>query len=180
MPDRLSAIHESGHAVAAYLLGGFPERVFIRSEGDSVGHVAYLSVVAEQIARAALVGTRDIDQEVVMRFLIASAAGPVAQAKAMNGVHSYPFPWTTFGGFADHGIATRLMTAAGDLLDTSLDDLVDDAGYLLTARWDAVERVANELMRHKEIGFEELRFAVLGFTEEERHDDAGLSGQVAA
>jgi hypothetical protein len=54
------------------------------------------------------------------------------------------------------------MTAAGDLLHTSLDDLVDEAADLLEARWDAVERVAGELRRYGEIGFKELQHAVLG------------------
>lgn len=51
----------------AYLLGEFPERISIRTEsrteGHSLGHVAYLQVEAESIARAALLGRRDIDRE---------------------------------------------------------------------------------------------------------------------
>ena len=93
----------------------------------------------------------------------------MAQKKSMGvGVQSSPFPWDVYGGSQDHGDATRLMTAAGDLLYTSLDDLVDEATDLLEARWDAVERVAGELMRYEELGFEELRFAVLGFVDTRR------------
>jgi hypothetical protein len=102
-----------------------------------------------------------------MRNLISTAAGRVAQAKAMgSGVRSYPFPWTTYGGDHDHRVTTKLMAAAGDLLHTSLDDLVDEAHDLLEARWDAVERVAGELRRYEEIGYEELQFAVQGFGDE--------------
>jgi hypothetical protein len=166
MSDRLSAIHEAGHATVAYLLGEYPERISIRTQGDSLGHVAYLQVEAQAIARAALLGKRDIDRETVMRNMIATAAGPVAQRKAMgSGVRSYPFPWSAYDGMHDHAVATRLMTAAGDLLHTSLDDLVDEAADLLEARWDAVERVAGELRRYGEIGFKELQCAVLGFVD---------------
>lgn len=167
MTDRLSSFHEAGHATVSYMLGELPERVSIRTEGNSLGHVAYLQVEAEAIARAAVLGKRDVDRVTVMRNLVATAAGPVAQAKATGGVHrSFPFPWTMHGGMGDHAQATRLMTAAGDLLHTSLDDLVDEAADLLEARWDAVERVAGELRRYKEIGFKELQFAVLGFGDE--------------
>ncbi len=165
MPDKLSAFHEAGHATIAYLLGEFPERVSIRRKGDSYGHMRYLGVEADQVARAAILGTREIDRDIVMANLLAAAAGPVAQSLKMNGVRSSPFPWTTFGGFRDHAIATKLMGAAGDLLYTTLEDVADEASDLLKARWDAVERVAAELMRYKEIGFEELRAAILGFVD---------------
>jgi hypothetical protein len=166
MSDRLSSVHESGHATVGYLLGEFPERVSIRTQGDSLGHVQYLRVEAEAIARAAVLGKRDVDRDRVMSNLLATAAGPVAQRKAMGiYVRSYPFPWSTYDGMHDHAVATRLMTAAGDLLYTSLDDLVDEAADLLEARWDAVERVAGELRRYGEIGFKELQHAVLGFVD---------------
>ena len=149
------------------MLGELPERISIRTQGDSLGHVQYLRVEAEGIARAALLGKRDVDRDRVMSNLLATAAGPTAQKQAMGagGVRSYPFPWDVYGGSRDHGIAVRLMTAAGDLLHTSLDDLVDEAADLLEARWDAVERVAGELMRWQEIGYEELQRAVLGFVD---------------
>ena len=167
MSDRLSAIHEAGHATVAYLLNEMPERISIRTEGDSLGHVQYLAVESHAIARAAVLGKRDVDRDRVMSNLLSTAAGPVAQRKAMGagGVRSYPFPWDVYGGSRDHGIAVRLMTAAGDLLHTTLDDLVDEAADLLEARWDAVERVAGELRRYGEIGFKELQFAVLGFVD---------------
>jgi hypothetical protein len=169
--DRLSAYHEAGHSTLGYLLGQLPERISIRTQGDSQGHVQYLAVEAESIARAALVGTRDIDRDRVMQNLVATAAGPVAQAKVMGGVRSYPFAWTRFDGMHDHAVATRLMTAAGDLLHTSLDDLANEAADLLEVPriWAAVDRVARELMRYQELDFRHLQLVVLGAVDDDSH-----------
>lgn len=171
MTDRLSAIHEAGHATVGYLLGQFPERVSIKAQGNSGGHVAYLQVEAESIARAALLGRRDIDREVVSNDLVSIAAGPLAQAMSQGGARSTPFAWSEYGGYYDHGIATRLLTAAVDLIDMrNLDDAVESARDLLEEPriWAATERVARELMRYQEIDFKLLQFAVLGAVDDKK------------
>lgn len=165
MTDRLTSIHEAGHSTLGYLLGEMPEVVSIKTEGYSLGHVQYLGVEADAIARAAVLGRRNVDRDRVMSNLISTAAGPVAQALHMGGARSIPFPWTTYGGMADHSQATKLMTAAGDLLRTRyLDDVVEEARDLLQVPriWEAVERVSRELMRYKELDFKHLELVVLG------------------
>jgi hypothetical protein len=159
------------------VLGEFVERVSIRQEnvpwGVSEGHTAYLSVEANAIARAAILGTGDVDLEIVTRSLISTAAGPLAQAKYMGapGLRSVPLDWTLFGGERDLQAAIRLLNAAGDRLGVpDLDDVVSEARELLDVpeTWEAVERVANELLRYRELGFLEIRAAVWGFVEERR------------
>lgn len=171
MSDRLSAIHEAGHATVGYLLGHFPEVVSIKAQGNSGGHVAYLQVEAESIARAAVLGRRDIDREVVSNDLVAFAAGPVAQSLTVGGVRSVPFAWSVHGGSHDHSMASRLLAAAKDLAPLrDLDDAVESARDLLEEPriWAATERVARELMRYEEIGYKELQFAVLGHVDDRK------------
>ena len=152
----------------SYLWGSFPERTSIRTQGNSLGHTLYLRAESETIARAAVVGTRHIDSQLVMQNLVATAAGPAAEAMVMGDARTYPFPWTTYGGMRDHQIATTLMTAAGDLLHTSLNDLVEEAFDLLELPriWTAVDAVARELMRYEELDYNHLQLIVIGATGE--------------
>ena len=138
------------------------------TSGTSLGHTAYLSVETKAIAQAAIIGTCDVDRdrEVVMRNLLSTAAGPLAQAKYMERLGwEVPFNWAVFGGERDRWAAKQLMSAAGDLLHVrDLDDVVSEARNLLEVpeTWEAVERVADELLRFGELEFLDVHYAVLG------------------
>jgi hypothetical protein len=164
--DSLTATHEAGHAVAGLAVGEFPELASIRAEGHSLGHVQSLHVEAETIARAALLGRRPQDREIVTSHLISSAAGPVAQAMISGGLaRSFPFPWELHGGLRDQEIIETLRGHAGNLLEVNEDDVVQRAIDLLEEPriWQAVERVAHSLQRWGELDYNEIQSAVLGY-----------------
>lgn len=170
--DRLVAFHEGGHSVIAYLLDQFPEEVVIGAQtvpwgGTSTGHTRHLRVQSEAIARAAVYGNRDIDRELVENCLVSTAAGPVAEALHMGapGVRSRPFDWSLFGGDRDRQAVESIRRTAGRLLHMrSLDDAVDSATDLLEqpAVWGSVERVAEWLLRYRQMDYRELQLAVYG------------------
>jgi hypothetical protein len=164
--DKLSAFHEGGHAAISLLLDEFPDEASIRIEGDSLGHTSYLPVEARLIAEAAVTGSTQADRDIVMRYLVALAAGPVAQALHMRGSQTIFFDqtsWETFGGGQDFAQAERVMGKARGLLDSDLDDIVSEAFDMLEQPgvWSSVEHVAADLLRFGELDYEGIRDAVL-------------------
>jgi hypothetical protein len=165
--DTLTAFHEAGHATVSFLLGEMPEQVTIRPEGDSLGHMRYLGVEARGIAEAAVRGSTKADRDRVMAYLISTAAGPAAQAlKMRQGSRTVFFDqtsWETFDGGQDFAQADRVMQAASRLLVVDMDDIMSEAFDLLEqpAIWSSVEHLAADLLRFKELGYENIRDAVM-------------------
>lgn len=168
--DSLTAFHEAGHATVSYLLGEMPEEVAIRAEmlpgGESLGHTRYLSVESRAIAEAAVLGNSKQDRERVMRFLLATTAGPIAQSRFMRGPGASFFDqvgWEIFGGADDHAKVSRVLDLAKRLLYADLDDIVSEADNLLAQPniWSAVEQVAGDLLRYEQLDFEGVRGAIL-------------------
>jgi hypothetical protein len=168
--DALTAFHESGHATVSFLLGEMPEEVTIRAEelpeGLSEGHTRYLGVEARAIAEAAVLGRSPGDRERVTRFLIGTAAGPLAQSYYMRGPGASFMDeeaWVLFGGAMDYRQAVRITESAGTLLHVDLDDVVNEARDMLERPeiWSAVEQVAGDLLRFRELDYTGIRDAVM-------------------
>jgi hypothetical protein len=171
MMDTLSAYHEAGHATVSLLLGEMPDSASIAveelPEGVSEGHTRYLGVEARAIAEAAVLGRTKVDRERVTRYLIATAAGPAAQALYMRrGSRASLFDqtsWDIFGGSMDYQQAERVLEKARGLLYVDLNDVVNEACSLLEQPeiWSSVERVAGDLVRFGELDYEGIRDAVM-------------------
>jgi hypothetical protein len=163
--DALTAIHEAGHAVVAFVLDLMPEEVSIIPDDDSNGHMEYLPGQARNITRASFFGRTEADRDLVMRWLLASAAGPASQAMHMRG-HPVCFldevSWRTFGGGQDFKKAEMVRSKAGDLLTADLDDVASEAfDYLAQPEiWAAVEFLAQDLMRFRTLNYEGIEAAI--------------------
>ena len=166
MPDTLSAFHESGHATISFLLGEMPETVTIRPDDTSNGHTGLLPVMARSLVHAAATGTRKRDQKRIEAHLIVIAAGPMAQALHMRGAPVTFLDWRsweTFGGANDYAVAKELRgSTQGRLPVFTLDHAAEQAGALLRRRdtWESVARIAAELIRFKELSYDDLKFLV--------------------
>ena len=163
--DNLSAFHEGGHCVVSLLLGEMPENVSIRAEGDSLGHTSYLPVEATAIARAAMNARTKADRERVETFLLATAAGPAAQALKMRGTPVNFLDqgsWETFGGGQDYRQFELVREKAGSRFRIDRDQIVSEAfNFLDKPRvWAAVKRVAAELIRFKELTYDDLKLII--------------------
>ncbi len=168
--DVLTAFHESGHATVSFLLGELPEEVTIRPAmlpgGESLGHTKYLSVESRAIAEAAVLGRTKADRDRVMRFLISTAGGPIAQSIYQRGPGAGFFDevgWGVFGGADDYGKVCRVMDKAKHLLHADLDDIRAETFGLLAQPniWSSVEQVAGDLLRYQELNYEGVRDAVM-------------------
>jgi hypothetical protein len=168
--DTLTSFHEAGHAAISLLLDEFPDGASIRAEelpeGLSLGHTRYLPVEARLIAEAALFGNTPADRDRVMRYLVALAAGPAAEAFHMRGSRTIFLDqqsWETFGGAMDFRQAERVFGKARGLLDADLDDIVSEAFDMLEqpSVWSGVEHLAADLRRFGELDYEGIRDAVL-------------------
>ena len=79
------------------------------------------------------------------------------------GVRSRPFDWSLFGGDRDREVVESIRRTAGDLLHIrSLDGAVDSATDLLEqpAIWQSVERVAAELIRFRQLSYDDLKWLI--------------------
>jgi hypothetical protein len=163
--DALTAFHEAGHATVSFLLGEMPEEVSIKAEGDSLGHTRYLRVEARAIAEAVL-GNTKADQDRVWRFLVSTCAGPVAQSIYQRGPGASfmdETAWDIFNGGGDYRQAQLAFENARGPLNVTLSDVVSDAFNMLgdAGVWSAVEQVAGDLLRFKELDFGGVRNAIL-------------------
>jgi hypothetical protein len=100
-----------------------------------------------------------------MRFFIANAAGPAAQALHMRGTRSHlddETSWKAFDGGQDFARAVSLMTAAKRLLTVNLETIPDEAFDLLEQLgiWSAVGHVAQDLLRFGELDYQGIYDAV--------------------
>ena len=167
MLDNLIAHHEAGHATLAFLLNEMPEKVTIRPDDTSGGHTEYLPVLARSLIRSAATGTRKLDQKYIEANLIVRAGGPMSQALFMRRGSPITFidrdSWETFGGGTDYEVAEKLRERTRQRLPVfSLDHAAKQAHELLRRRdtWESVQRVAAELVRFKELGYDDLKFLI--------------------
>jgi hypothetical protein len=165
--DTLTAYHESGHATIGLLLEKSPEDVSIqfRDTDSSEGHTRFLSE-AGVIIRAAGQGNVDFARDRTMASLIATAAGPAAQAMHMRGGRTYFLDrdsWEIFGGVRDFEAAEGILGMTRQFVHADLDDIVEQAFDLLEQPeiWAGVEHVTKDLLRFKELDYEGVRDAVL-------------------
>jgi hypothetical protein len=165
--DTLISYHEAGHCTISYLLGEMPEKVTIRPDETSGGHTEYLPVLARSLIRSAATGTRKLDAKYIEANMIVRAAGPAAQARFMRRGSPITFidkgSWETFGGGTDYEVAEYLRESTRKRLPVfSLEDAAEQAHELLRRRdtWESVQRVAKELIRFKELGYDDLKLLI--------------------
>jgi hypothetical protein len=165
--DTLTAYHEAGHATVSLLYGELPDRVTIRADRDSAGHTALLGVEARAILQAAIRGRTAAHRDRVMRYLVGVAAGPAAQALHMRRGVRVNFDaantWATFGGSQDYGQLDFFVAGkARGLEDVTAEAVASEAQDFLEQPgvWSAVEQVAGDLLRFKELDYEGIRNAV--------------------
>jgi hypothetical protein len=166
--DTLTAYHEAGHATISLLLGEFPDSAAISVEGDSLGHTSYLPVEATAVARSALFGSTDADQERVRSYLLGLAAGPCAHALKMRGsrhIFIDADSWGIFGGGQDYAQFEQVRGIARRLVSASANDIVDETYDLLEqpSIWKSVEHVAHDLLRFRELDYAGIRDAALAY-----------------
>jgi hypothetical protein len=160
----LNAYHEAGHAVVGLLLGKSPEETTIRPGDDgSGGHTLYLGE-ARSIIAAAERGDVDFARQRTMAGLIATAAGPAAQAMHMRGGRTYFLDrdsWATFGGASDFDAAEWILNATRNFVHVDIDDVAEEASDLLEQpnTWAGVTNVAEDLLRFRELDFAGVRDA---------------------
>lgn len=146
--SRSTAIHEAGHAVAAIRTGLLFDRVTaiadVEAELDGALHWNDLEASGE-VAMAPLL------------VAVVLLAGPCAEARA-----SRKRPDQVFTGWA--AIDDRESVAQLGLSDAQFVAASRDALALVERDWPAIERVAAELQRGRELGFEDVEALVAAST----------------
>ena len=142
--SRSTAVHEAGHAVAAIRAGLVFDRVTaiadLEEELDGALHWNALEASGE-IA---------MPPELVAVVLL---AGPCAEARA-----SRKRPDQVFTGWA--AIDDRESVAQLGLSDAQFVAASRDAQALVERDWPAIERVAAELLRGRDLGYEDVEALV--------------------
>jgi ATP-dependent Zn protease len=147
--ERLTAFHEAGHAVMAELCGRQVTEVEIVGDREHSGMVHSLAFPPDP-ADSAAPGS---ETEEVKRHLKIVLAGVVAEAMV-----SGREDWDETSEDLDAAVrfAMRLVDDCEDVLPL-LSDIWIDVERDLRGRWPTVERLADELLRRKELTGSEVR-----------------------
>lgn len=148
-PERLTAYHEAGHALASELYGQVLTRVEIVGDSEHSGTTVALRFPSDtdegQTSQATLKAVED-----QLRCVL---AGTVAEMM-VAGREDWDEP------SEDLDVAVRLaMKLVDDCEDVLplLEDVRMDLERILRERWAAVERLAEELIRRKSLSGAEVR-----------------------
>ncbi len=148
-PERLTAYHEAGHALASELYGEVLTRVEIVGDTEHAGTTETLRFATDldegRGNRASL--------EVVENQLRCVLAGTVAEAMV-----SGRGGWDETSEDLDAAVrlAMKLVDDCEDVLPL-LEDVREDLERVLREHWTAVESLADELMHHKSLSGAEVR-----------------------
>jgi ATP-dependent Zn protease len=148
-PERLTAYHEAGHALASELYGEVLTRVEIVGDTEHAGTTETLRFSSDPDEGA---GTR-ASLEKVENQLRCVLAGTVAEAM-VSGREG----WDETSGDLDEAVrlAMKLVDDCEDVLPL-LEDVREDLERVLRDHWTAVESIADELMHHKTLSGAEVR-----------------------
>jgi hypothetical protein len=147
--QRLTAFHESGHAVMAELCGRRVTEVEIVGDREHAGMVRSLALSPDPASEPAT----EIEAEEVERQLKIMLAGLVAEAMV-----SGRGGWDESSGDLDVAVrfAMRLVDDCEDVLPL-LEDIRSVVECELRESWTAVEALAAELLKRKALTGTEVR-----------------------
>jgi hypothetical protein len=134
-----TAIHEAGHAVAAYDLRVRIKYVTIAPDGD-----AHVEFGRHGMFDASLRGTDRAERHIMVRF-----AGQIAERK-----HAPRSKWRR-GGWVDRAAALELLSCIDHpdqkVRDLHMKLLWRKAECLVEFRWKEIQAVADALLKHKRL-----------------------------
>jgi hypothetical protein len=178
MTKKSLAYHEAGHAVIARVLGTEVHLATIRPDKFSAGHIMHGASWPDREDANGTVAAEDREEEWYRRMEMAedraklALAGPIAEMKyrpTLNGEY-----------FADYedllNVATYLKIASGFTFEVLVpgkplqqdnrlaaalwERLQADTADLVELHWPSIERVAEALLIHEELGQEEIEALV--------------------
>lgn len=134
---RATAYHEAGHAVVALSLGRSIQRVSIVANEHRLGHCEFKKGAAKK--------TDDLIEAEILILL----GGLAAEARETG-----EYGWLEAGqDLRDVRVLTHRRAGAAAKAERLERRLLDKVEHLLSqpGRWDAVERIAGELLKHEAI-----------------------------
>jgi ATP-dependent Zn protease len=148
-PERLTAYHEAGHALASELYGEVLTRVEIVGDSEHTGTTETLRFATDLDEGR---GTR-ASLEVIENQLRCVLAGTVAEAM-VSGREG----WDETSEDLNEAVrlAMKLVDDCEDVLPL-LEDVREDLERVLREHWTAVESLADELMHRKTLSGAEVR-----------------------
>ena len=156
MSREATAYHEAGHAIAAWSLGYRPTAASIVPTAESEGQVRHENPFPGITLE---VDGSDMARLKVERAIIICLAGPIAQKRYRH------TSWRRWHGAADYAKATDLalrVCGSSKIANAFLKWLDLRAKSLIEDHWDAVERIAMELLKRGTLAHEEIASLVLG------------------
>ncbi len=148
-PERLTAYHEAGHALASELYGQVLTRVEILGDTEHSGTTETLRFSSDPDEG---MGTR-ASLESIENQLRCVLAGTVAEAMISGRAG-----WNESSEDLDAAVrlAMKLVNDCEDVLPL-LEDVREDLERVLREHWTAVESLADELVHHKTLSGAEVR-----------------------
>ena len=148
-PERLTAYHEAGHALASELYGQVLTRVEILGDSEHSGTTEALRFLFDPDEG----GAAQASAEAIENRLRCVLAGTVAEMMV-----SEREDWSESSEDLDVAVrlAMKLVDDCEDVLPL-LEDVRADLEKVLRERWAAVERLADELVRRKSLSGAEVR-----------------------
>jgi ATP-dependent Zn protease len=148
-PERLTAYHEAGHALASELYGQVLTRVEIIGDSEHSGSTESLRFATDPDEG---VGER-ASLEAIENRLRCVLAGTVAEAMVSK---RESWDETSEDLEAAVRLAMKLVDDCEDVLPL-LEDVRADLEKILREHWTAVERLAEELVKRKSLSGAEVR-----------------------
>jgi ATP-dependent Zn protease len=156
--QRLLAYHEAGHAVANHALNLPNESITIVPDAED--GTAGFAKISDSLASKES-GEAAHNDAAVWRRLLTAVAGPVAGTLEATGkpfVGGAPaVDWADPCYGDDLEAASECCSSLSGPEAAVLDDATVAVTALLRARWDALERLAEELLERKRLGAERIR-----------------------
>ena len=155
MSCEATAYHEAGHAIAAWNLGYRPTTASIVPGGDLVGEVRHENPFPGIDFEF---DGSDMTRLKIERAIIICLAGPIAQKRYRQS------SWRRWHGAADYAAATELALRAcgsSEIANAFLKWLGLRANSLVEDHWNAIERIAIELLKRSTLAHEEIELLVL-------------------
>ena len=145
-----TAYHEAGHAVGAFAIGRRFNKVTIVPDDDTLGSLTgcgWGSKLSPELDEGARLRHR-VEAEIIL-----SLAGCVAEAKMTGGCDHIG----ASGDYNDAVFYASYVTDSTEETEAYIAWLLEKTKNVLSRRWDAVELLADELIKRREIGYKAAR-----------------------